>query len=124
MNISLLVAIGGAAGALARYGISGAIHHALGPQFPYGTLIVNMVGSFFLGLIYVFVEEKHWLGPEWRALIAIGLLGALTTFSTFSLETVKLLTSGAILRAMLNAASNMVLCMLLTWMAIWTARQI
>lgn len=123
MKIPLLIAIGGAAGALARYGISGAVQHAWGAQFPYGTLSVNMLGSFLLGFVYVLVEEKHWLGPEWRALLAIGLLGALTTFSTFSLETIKLLSSGAIIRALLNTMGNLFLCLLLTWVAIITARQ-
>ncbi len=124
MKIPLLIAIGGATGALARYGITGALHNAFGTQFPYGTLVVNMLGSFSLGIIYVLVEEKHWLGPEWRALIAIGLLGALTTFSTFSLETIKLLSSGAVIRALLNTMANLIFCLLLTWVAIIAGRQL
>ena len=124
MKIPLLIAIGGAAGAVARYSITGAIHNAWGGHFPYGTLMVNVMGSFALGVLYVLVEEKHWLGPEARALLAVGLLGALTTFSAFSLETVKLLSTGALLKAALNTLGNVMLCFLLTWIAILLTRQI
>ena len=90
----LYVALGGAAGAVARYGLGGWVQGLAGFGFPWGTLVVNLVGSLLIGFAVRYLEAVH-LAPDLRALVTIGLLGAFTTFSTFTLETVTLLEDGA-----------------------------
>lgn len=94
----LLVAIGGAAGAVARYGVAGWVHQSSGTVLPWGTLAVNLAGSFLLGLTLPVMEQLP-LAPEVRALVAVGFFGAFTTFSTFSYEAVRLLQAGEWARA-------------------------
>ena len=96
------IAIGGAAGSLCRYGMSNGIYLLLGRSFPYGTLAVNILGSFIMGSVYILMIERASISEELRAGITIGLLGAFTTFSTFSIETINLIESGEILKAGLN----------------------
>lgn len=93
-----LVALGGAIGAIARYGVWGWIQGAAGTGFPWGTLVVNVVGSFLLGLL-VAVFQGAAVAPETRAFLTVGVLGAFTTFSTFSYETVLLAQEGYWARA-------------------------
>lgn len=93
MILWLAVAIGGAFGAVARYGVSVACV-GLHPKFPIATLIVNVLGSFAIGVLYVLIVEKGVLPPIWRHALMIGFLGAFTTFSTFSIETLHLLQMG------------------------------
>lgn len=89
----LLVAVGGAVGAVSRYAISGWVHSIFETTFPLGTLVVNAVGSFGLGLLLSSLEAST-VSPEVRSMLTIGFLGAFTTFSTFSYETVMLLETG------------------------------
>lgn len=96
----------------------------LGRGFPYGTLIVNVVGSLGMGVLYVLLLERLSLGPEWRAALQIGLLGALTTFSTFSMETLLLFENGEAQKAILNITLNVVLCLGATWLGMVLGRQI
>lgn len=118
----LLVALGGALGALARFGVGNLAVTILGRSFPYGTLGVNVLGSFAIGALYVWLGERAPPGAvEWRAFLMIGVLGAFTTFSTFSLETLQLYSNGLPLRALLNVVLNLMLCLLgcalgLAWM--------
>ena len=114
MLILLAIAAGGATGALLRYGMSSGIASLWGSSFPYGTLLVNVTGSLFIGLFYAMYQDRM-VSPETRALIQIGLLGAFTTFSTFSLETLKLLEQGEALRAGLNVILSVILCLVGTW---------
>lgn len=111
----LAVALGGAVGALMRYGASNAIAHTVGRGFPYGTLFVNVAGSFAIGILFVMLSERAGIDPVWRALLIAGLLGAFTTFSTFSLESLQLLESGAYMRAALNVLLSVVLCLAAAW---------
>lgn len=90
----LYIAIGGAVGALARYGLGGWVQSRAGFGFPWGTLVVNLLGCLLIGFGVRYLEAVP-LGPEVRALVAVGVLGAFTTFSTFSYETVALLEDGA-----------------------------
>lgn len=123
MNQILFIAAGGAAGALARFGLSKAIHGLFGSAFPWGTLAVNLLGSFFIGLLSVLFTERLNVSPELKAGLLVGVLGALTTFSTFSLETFALLQQGEHVRALLNVLGNVLLCLTLTWLGILLARQ-
>jgi fluoride exporter len=118
------IAIGGAAGALCRYGMSNGVYVLLGRGFPYGTLAVNLLGSIIMGSAYVMMIERMDVSPEWRAGITIGLLGAFTTFSTFSIETLNLLESGESLKAGLNILLSVSLCISGCWLGMILGRQI
>lgn len=89
-HIWLAVAAGGAVGAMARHGVSRTAMHLLGPNFPWGTLAANIMGSFAMGLIIVWLSSREPASPALRAFLTVGLLGAFTTFSTFSLDVVTL----------------------------------
>jgi len=107
----LAVALGGALGALARYGLSGWMHAATGWLFPIGTLTVNLAGSFLLGLLLQATTERYLMAPELRLALTTGLCGSLTTFSTFSYETLVLLEEQQWAAAGLNTVLNLVLCL-------------
>lgn len=99
------LAIGGVLGTLARYGLGGWVHTWAGIGFPWGTLGVNLLGSFLLGLA-ARGAELFSLSPELRGMMTIGFCGALTTFSTFSLETLLLIQEGAWTRAAVYASAS------------------
>ena len=106
MNVSLLVfvAIGGSIGATFRYLISILMHKMLGSSFAYGTLTVNILGSFIIGFLYLYFEQT--ISPNVKAMLITGMLGALTTFSTFSLETILMIQEGLYFKALLNITLN------------------
>ncbi len=118
------IAIGGAAGSLCRYGMSNGIYLLLGRSFPYGTLAVNILGSFVMGIVYILMIERASISEELRAGITIGLLGAFTTFSAFSIETINLIESGEILKAGLNILFSVTLCVVGCWLGMNLSRQI
>ena len=120
----LLIAGGGAFGAILRFALSNSVHALLGRGFPYGTLFVNVIGCLAMGMLYVLFLERLALGAEWRAAVQIGLLGALTTFSTFSMETLLLIQNGESHKAVLNIFASVVLCLLATWAGMIMGRQI
>lgn len=124
MTRLLAVAAGGALGALARYGLTAAVHAAVGRGFPWGTLAANVLGSFAMGLLYVLLLERSAAGPELRALLLTGFLGAFTTFSTFSVETLDLLEAGALGRAAVNVAVSVAACLAAAWLGTGLARQL
>lgn len=107
--ILLMVALGGAVGSVLRYLTTVFSVHYLSETFPYGTLIVNVVGSFFIGLLLSMTEADILVSPYWRPLIAVGLLGGFTTFSSFSLDTLNLFVQAEYLKAGLNLMLNLVL---------------
>src|SRR5512139_1936987 len=118
------IAVAGAVGALLRFWMSGWVYGLFGRDFPYGTLAVNVAGSLLMGVSFVLLVERLGSAPEWRALVMIGFLGAFTTFSTFSLETVQLLEGGAVGRAMINVLGSVVFCLVATWLGIVLGRQL
>jgi CrcB protein len=120
----LAIAIGGAAGSVLRFLISSNIYRVIGRDFPYGTLTVNVLGSLMMGVIFVLVTERLLLAAEWRSILMIGFLGAFTTFSTFSMETVSLIENGEMLKAALNAILSVVLCIGATWIGLGLGRQL
>lgn len=112
MNTIFAVAVGGAIGSVLRHGVNHAAARWIGTGFPWGTFIVNVVGCFLMGVVAaVFVQRAH-ASPEWRALLATGFLGGLTTFSAFSLDLAQLLGEGLIVRAALYLAATLLLAML------------
>ncbi len=124
MMQSLAIAAGGAAGALLRYWTSIAVHALAGRGFPYGTLVVNVAGSLAMGVLFVVLTERVEMSAIWRAALLIGLLGAFTTYSTFSIETVNLVEQGEHLKAALNAVGNVVLCVAACWGGVLFGRQL
>ncbi len=115
MNNILLysfIALGGAVGACLRFFLSQLALNTFGKDFPYGTLLVNVLGSLLIGLIYSLIEQGNVSLVPWRTFIGIGFLGALTTFSTFSMDTVLLMQQGAWVKAMLNLFLNVSVCLL------------
>ena len=119
---TLSIAAGGATGALLRFWMSNGIHAWLGRGFPYGTIIVNIFGSLVMGILYVLIVEKMAISAEWRAALIVGLLGAFTTFSAFSLETIYLLESSEFSKAGLNIFLSVSLCISACWLGMILAR--
>lgn len=111
-------------GALMRYYMSTWVYARLGSDFPYGTLAVNVLGSLIMGLLYVLFVERLDLDPVWRAALMVGLLGAFTTFSTFSLETLNLIENREHIRALLNILLSVVLCIVAAWAGVLAGRTI
>ncbi len=93
----LLVAIGGGIGSVTRYLVGGWFASRFGVAFPYGTLVINVTGSFIIGLFLTFAQDRIWFGPNWHVFFAVGLVGGYTTFSTFEYETIRLLQNGQVL---------------------------
>lgn len=120
----LTIAGGGALGAVLRFGVSSYVYRLLGRDFPYGTLAVNMIGSFVMGLLFILFVERGLASAEWRSAIIIGFLGAFTTFSTFSIETLLLLESGELSKAALNVLLSVTLCLFATWFGLVIGRQL
>jgi CrcB protein len=120
----LAIALGGAAGSVLRYATSLGVHGLLGRAFPYGTLVVNVVGCLAMGFLYVWLVERSAVSAEVRAGVLIGVLGGFTTFSSFSIETLVLIEAGEHLRAALNVLASVALCLLATWLGLVLARQV
>ncbi len=113
MNYLLFIAIGGASGAVARYLLAGWAHSLWEGQLPVGTLLVNVLGSFTIGIVYVLLVEKQLVHQDWRGVLMVGFLGAFTTFSTFSLEAINLLEAGQLAHALGYMIASLVLCVLM-----------
>lgn len=123
MKQLLLIATGGAAGAVFRYGLSSGIAHWFGKGFPLGTLTVNVVGSGLMGFLYVLMLQRV-VSEEWRLALLTGLLGAFTTFSTFSVETLNLVQDGAFLKAGANIFLSVFLCLMAAWIGMVLGKQL
>jgi CrcB protein len=122
MTRVLAIAAGGAAGSVLRYWMSAWVHSLAGRDFPYGTLLVNVVGCLLMGFLFVLFVERLGSDSVVRAGILIGVLGGFTTFSSFSIETFNLLEDGLWLRAGVNAAASLLLCLAATWLGAIAAR--
>ena len=120
----LYIGLFGAFGCVSRYLMSGWVYSAAGNALPYGTLVVNLTGSFLLGLIMEASQHSTLLSPELRIGITVGFMGGFTTFSTFSLETVRLLEEGSFGSAGANILLNVLVCILAALLGVFVARQI
>ncbi len=116
MSRAVLVGVGGLVGSLARYWLAGFIQRLNGSEFPAGTLAVNVIGSFVVGLVMVLSLERGLLDANMRLLLAVGLCGGFTTMSTFSYETVALLRDGEMLLALGNFGGTFATCFLAVWL--------
>lgn len=114
----LAVAMGGALGAMGRYAVVAYTFPVLSNRFPLGTLAVNVLGSFLIGVCYVLIVDKGLLGPEWRLVLMTGFLGAFTTFSAFSLEAVQLWQHGHGLMALSYVVLSLLCCILAAGVAL------
>lgn len=124
MGQILAIATGGAVGALLRFWMSSSVYLLLGRGFPYGTLVVNVLGSLIMGFLYVMFLERMAVAPEVRAGVLIGLLGAFTTFSTFSIETLNLIEQAAYFKAGANILLSVFACVFAAWIGLLVGRQI
>ena len=124
MNLSTLLAIGigGFFGAISRFLIASWMQKLTGSFFPIGTLTVNVLGSFVIGFLYLYFEQS--INPLYKAMLVTGFLGALTTFSTFSLETVLMLQDGLFVKALINILANVTLTIFATIAAIIVFKKI
>lgn len=124
MGNVIAVALGGSVGALMRFGVSTGIANLFGRAFPYGTMVANVLGCLMMGILYVVMLERMAVAPEWRAAIQTGMLGAFTTFSTFSIETMLLIENGEAVRAVLNIVLTLGLCLSAVWLGMLMGRQL
>ena len=118
----IAIAIGGALGAMARYGVNPLVFDASAQRFPYATLSVNVLGSFAMGFLFVIIAEKAMLPPVMRSMLMVGFLGAFTTFSTFSLDALGLWQNGHLLMALVYALGTVVLCLAAVCLGVWLTR--
>lgn len=112
MNTIIAVAVGGAVGSVLRHGVNHAAARWIGMGFPWGTFIVNVMGCFLMGVVATVFVQRTQLAPEWRALLATGFFGGLTTFSAFSLDFAQLLNEGLVARAAIYLAATLLLALL------------
>jgi CrcB protein len=124
MKTAATIALFCAGGGLARFYLSGWIHSLLGRAFPYGTFAVNIIGAYFIGLIMEFSLRSTAIPDTLRLGLTVGFMGGLTTFSTFSYETFKLMEDGQFLMAFANVLASVAVCLLFTWLGIITVRAI
>lgn len=118
LNNILAVAAGGAIGAVFRYLNSRAMAHYFTVNLYYATLLANVVGCFLMGIAYVWFQNKFQASENLRLFVTVGLLGALTTWSTFSMETVLMINSGEVLKGFLYMILTLVLCLLAFYIGI------
>jgi len=119
----IVVALGGALGAVARYWLGGLLSSRWPMQFPLGTFVINVTGSFIIGFFLTLVGQRIAIHPNWRLLIAVGFVGAYTTFSTFEYETLKLLEEGNVLSAALNVFLSLAAGFVAVWLGVILARR-
>lgn len=122
MKYLLFIALGGASGAVSRYLLANWIHSLWEGKFPVGTLVVNVLGSFVIGILYVLIVERQLVHADWRGVLMVGFLGAFTTFSTFSLETIALFEAGHAVQAAGYMVGSTIVCVAMAGLAMQLTR--
>ena len=122
MSEIIAIALGGALGALSRFWAVTLASLWLDDEFPYGILIVNVLGSFAIGIVFVFLVERAMLPIAWRSAVMVGFLGAFTTFSAFSLQTIGLLEAGRFLAASVYIIGSVLICVMAAGLGMFFAR--
>ena len=115
MQKYLLIALGGAAGSIARYWVGSTVSGRIGTKFPYGTFVINITACIIIGFTLTFLSKRADLSPAWRYLVPIGFIGAYSTFSTYEWETLSTLRSGAFFLAALYAVGSLLLGLVAVW---------
>ena len=123
MSRYFAVAIGGALGAMARYWIGNIVAERFPTRFPLGTFIINVSGSFIVGFFLALVSERINIHPNWKLAVAVGFVGAYTTFSTFEYETFRLLENGIFAGGLINVLGSLILGFLAVWGGIVAGRE-
>jgi len=118
----LMIALGGALGAIARYEVASRIQSRLVSAFPWGTFVVNITGCFIMGLVTTVLVEKVGLHENWRFLIPVGFIGAYTTFSTFEMETYRAVTGGSMATGLANVLGSLIVGYVALWLGVLSAR--
>jgi CrcB protein len=116
-----MVMLGGATGSLARFMLGTAIMNRLGGRFPFGTVIINITGSFLIGFIMTMLTERLNPSPNWRLLLVVGFLGGYTTFSSFEWETLGLVRDGGRWLALVNVVGSVLLGYVAVWLGVLVA---
>ncbi len=124
LKTAATIAIFCAGGGLARYYLSGWVYGLLGRAFPFGTFVVNIIGAYFIGLFMELGLRSTMISDTLRIGLTVGFMGGLTTFSTFSYETFKLLEDGQFGVAFINMLASVTVCLLFTWLGIVTVRSL
>ncbi len=124
MQETMAIALGGALGSLSRYWFGNLVTHLLGSHFPWGTLLVNIIGSLLMGVLYVLLIEKTHLPAIWRSVTIIGFMGAFTTFSTFSLQAFALFEESRFIAALMYVIVSVTICILAAAAGVFATRQL
>ena len=120
----LAIALGGALGAVSRYVLVGLTDNWLGSEFPYGILFINILGSLLMGILFVMLVEKSQFPPIWRSTLMVGFLGAFTTFSSFSLQTLSLIETGRLVAAATYVFTSVIVCIIAVGLGIFLTREL
>ncbi len=124
MSIYIAIAAGGSLGAVSRYWMSASTYQWLGQGFPYGTLMVNLLGSLVMGFLSVLLVHRFQVSEEIRMGLLAGFLGSFTTFSTFAMDTLQLAANDAMLKAIVYVLLSVLLCILGAWAGLVAAKQL
>lgn len=120
----LMVGVGGGLGSILRFWLGSYIGSRMGSRFPYGTFVVNITGSFLIGLVFAFLTARTQWSPNWRYLIPIGFIGGYTTFSSFEFETLRTIQDGQIVMGLLYVAASVVVGFAAVWGGMMAGRAI
>lgn len=121
-TVYFIIACGGAIGAVSRYWISSSVERFNEGSFPLGTFAVNVLGSFLIGVAFILLVDKAGVSESWRPLIMVGFLGAMTTFSTFSLDALLLFQQGNYNTALVYIAGSVLMCLLAAFLGMQSAK--
>ncbi len=124
MSRYLMIALGGALGSLARYGVALWVQQRVGGAFPSGTFLVNVSGCLIMGVVMTLLTEGGAFDPNWRFLVPIGFIGAYTTFSTFEMETFRAVEEGGLLIALSNIVFSVIVGFLALWLGVVGTRRL